>query len=398
MLKWWEKIWNKEQRSTDINTGSFSGAGYEALLNGSDSSDPKTVSAVYACLKVITETFATLPLVLKKQDGRYLIEDREHSLNDILLKEPNDFQTWFQFKMSLMYCCLTQGNAYARIVRNGRGQPVSLQYLAPGECSYMYVKSAGIEYLTYYVFGEQVSKDDILHFPALGSNGIHGLSPISLANQTISIAQGGANTIDKFYSNGLRSNAVFTTDRELTEKSFASLKTKLAGQMSKPYFLLDNGLKVSPLTLTPQDAEVIATRRFQVEEIARIFRVPMHKIGELTKSTNNNIEQQNTEFVTDCMTPWCELFEQEFKRKLLFTREKRDYSFNISTDYLMRGDLNTRANYYLGLYRAAAITPNEIRQMEGLNPSDSDFADKLMIQSQYTDTITQKNDKGNKGN
>lgn len=398
MFEWIGKIWNKEQRSTDINAGSFSGAGLEVLLNGSDSGDPKTVSAVYACLKVITETFATLPLVLKKQDGLYSIEDRDHSLNSMLLEEPNDFQTWFQFKMSLMHCCLTQGNAYARIIRNGKGQPVSLQYLAPGECSYMYIKSRGIEYLTYYVFGEQVSKDDILHFPALGSDGIHGLSPISLANQTISIAQGGANTIDKFYGNGLRSNAVFTTDRELTEKSFASLKTKLIGQMGKPWFLLDNGLKVSPLTLTPQDAEVIATRRFQVEEIARIFRVPMHKIGELTKSTNNNIEQQNTEFVTDCMTPWCELFEQEFKRKLLFTREKRDYSFNISTDYLMRGDLNTRANYYLGLYRAAAVTSNEIRQMEGLNPHDSDFADKLMIQSQYTDTITQKNDKGDKGN
>ena len=395
MFEWIGKIWNKEQRSTGVNTGSLSGISYEDILGSNNPNDPKTVSAVYACLKVITETFATLPLVLKKEDGRYLMEDKEHPLNVLLKTEPNDFQTWFQFKMSLMYCCLTQGNAYARIIRNGKGQPVSLQYLAPGECSYMYTKSLGIEYLTYYVFGEQVSKDDILHFPALGSDGIHGLSPISLASQTISIAQGGSNTIDKFYSNGLRSNAVFTTDRELNANSFASLKTKLAGQMNKPYFLLDNGLKVSPLTLTPQDAEVIATRRFQVEEIARIFRVPMHKIGELTKSTNNNIEQQNTEFVTDCMTPWCELFEQEFKRKLLFTREKQTHSFNISTDYLLRGDLVARSNYYRNLYLAAAVTSNEIRQMEGLNPHDSDFADKLMIQSQYTDTITPKKNEGN---
>jgi len=153
-------------------------------------------------------------------------------------------------------------------------------------------------------------------------------------------------------------------------------------------------MQATSLTLSPADAEIIATRKFQIEDIARFYRVPLHKIGDLSRSTNNNIEQQSTDFLTDCVIPWVEKIEQELKRKLLFTREKRDYLFNLDTSYLMRGDSKSRGEYYAKRFATSSITPNEIRALEGDNPFDDENADKLYAQMQMIplgSQVTQQN-------
>lgn len=340
------------------------------------------ISAVYACVKVISETVATLPIKLYKKQGKGKIEDENHQLQDLLCTEPNQFQTWIQFQEALMVGALMNGNGFARIYRNGRGQPISLQFLTYGECMPLHLKWQNYESLVYYVFGEMVSKDDIIHITGLGNTGVIGLSPITLASQAIDTSRQAEKTIGKFYKNGLRSNAVFTSPDIMKDEQFKRLKSQISKQFENPFFVLEGGMSATPLTLSPADAEIIATRKFQIEDIARFYRVPLHKIGDLSRSTNNNIEQQSTDFLTDCVIPWVEKIEQEFKRKLLFTKEKREYSFNLDPSYLLRGDAKSRAEYYSKRFSSSSITPNEIRVLEGDNPIDDENANKLYAQMQ----------------
>ena len=365
MSKTWDELLNAEQ-------------GYYMPFNGKDLS----ISAVYACIKVISETISTLPIKLYEKKGKGKTEAVNHKLQDLLMTEPNDFQTWVQFIEGLLVSALLDGNGYARIYRNGRGEPIRIQFLAKGECMPYHVKWNGYEYLSYFVFGQEVNKDDIIHITCLGNTGVIGLSPITLAATAIDTAFQAQNTINKFYQGGLRSSAVFTSPNVLQDTSFKRLKDQLKKQSESSFILLEGGTTATSLTLSPQDAEIISTRKFQIEDIARFFRVPLHKIGDLARSTNNNIEQQTTDFLTDCIMPWVEKIEQEFKRKLLFTKEKKTFVFNLDTSYLMRGDSKSRAEYYSKMFSCSAITPNEIRELEGYNPFEDENANKLYSQMQ----------------
>ncbi len=378
-----DKLFKIEQRST-----APLGKTWEELMNVENgfympyNGQSLSISAVYACIKVISETISTLPIKLYEKKGKGKVEAINHKLQDLLMTEPNDFQTWVQFIEALMVSALLEGNGYARIYRNGRGEPIKIQFLSKGECMPYHVKWNGYEYLSYFVFGQEVNKDDIIHITCLGNTGVVGLSPITLGATAIDTAHQAQNTINKFYQGGLRSSAVFSTPNEMKTEAFNRLKAQIKKQSESNFILLEGGTVATSLTLSPQDAEIIATRKFQIEDIARFFRVPLHKIGDLARSTNNNIEQQTTDFLTDCIMPWVEKIEQEFKRKLLFTKEKKSFVFNLDTSYLMRGDSKSRAEYYSKMFSCSAITPNEIRELEGYNPFEDENANKLYAQMQ----------------
>ena len=338
-------------------------------------------SAVYACVNVISDTIATLPINLFKEQDQGKLIDKDHRIYKMLKTEPNEFQTWFDFIHVLVNSALRWGNGYARIHRDGFGRVKSLQYLEPNECSVYHTKDYNKEYLYYTVLGQTVPARDIIHIKCLGTDGIEGKSPISLLSDEIGLALQSSKTMSKFYKSGLKSKAVFSVAGILSESARKSALKQIKENTQNDHMLLEGDAKVSALSLSPKDAETIATRIFQVEDIARVYRVPLHKIGSMKGSTNNNIEQQTIDFVTDCILPWTERIEQEFRKKLLAPSERIERLFQFDTDYLMRGDVEKRSNYYRNRFNTGSITPNEIRRREGDLRSDNELSDKFFLQS-----------------
>lgn len=345
--------------------------------------DADSFTAVYAAKKIISESIANLPLRLMQKTNGRTTEAINHNLFPLLVSEPNPFMTWFSFKESLVNNALTWGNGYARIFRNGSGQPVQLQILENSECMPYYVKMNGQETLYYYVFGELIEKRDIIHITCIGSNGVIGKSPLTIARESIALGIQAQNTMSKFYKGNLKSKAVFSTQDTLSDDAYNRLNQSIKESLSsdKDFFLLENGNNVSTLTMSPQDAETLATRKFQVEEIARMYRIPLHKMQSLDRSTNNNIEQQADDFKVDCLLPWSEKIEQEFKRKLLLTRDKGTHYFNLDIDYVLRADSVSRSIVYQNRFRTASITGNEIREREGENKLDNSMCDMPFVGS-----------------
>ena len=346
-------------------------------------SNADSFSAVYAAKKIISESIANLPLRLMVKDAGRTTEAINHSLFSILVSEPNPYMTWYNFKESLVNNALTWGNGYARIFRNGSGVPVQLQLLENNECTPYYLKQEGNEQLYYWVFGRLVEKRDIIHITCIGNNGIIGKSPISIARESIALGIQAQNTMSKFYKGNLKSKAVFSTQDTLTDEAYNRLNQSIKDSMSsdKDFFLLENGNNVTTLTMSPQDAETLATRKFQVEEIARMFRIPLHKMQSLDRSTNNNIEQQSDDFKVDCLLPWSEKIEQELKRKLLIGKDKANHWFNLDIDYVLRADSVSRSVVYANRFRTGSITPNQIREREGENRSDNEMCDMEFVGS-----------------
>lgn len=365
----------------DIDNGSFSGS---VLTDSGSYVNPEVAlrfSAVYSCVNVIADTIATLPISIKLDTDKGQIEDTAHYLNELVKTEPNDYQTWFDFMHALVNTALRWGNGYALIERDNFGKVTSLRYLEPGDCSVYHTKDFLQERVYYTVMGQVVPAYNIIHIKCLGTDGIEGKSPISLLSDEIGLGLKSSQAMSKFYKNGFKSKLAYSIEGILTDSARKSTVGQISKNNEKEFILLEGGGKVTPLSLSPKDAETIATRTFQVEDIARVYRVPLHKIGSMKSSTNNNIEQQSIDFVTDCIIPWTERIEQELRKKLLTRPEKINRYFHLDTNYLMRGDATKRAQYYQSRFNTGSLTPNQIRMLEGEVHMENELANKLFIQS-----------------
>lgn len=356
------------------------------------------VSAVYSAVNTIAETIACMPRGLYKETERGKEKPKRHSLNKLYDSEPNDFQTWFQFMHSLVACALLRGNGYAYIRRDEAYRPVGLEFLAPGECMPMYQSTGLNKSLYYYVFGTVVPKRDIIHIPDLASDGIIGKSRITLHAESIGIALAAERFGASFYGNGANMSGVLTTDGKLSNDSYNRIRNDWRSRYrgvgnAHETVILEQGLKYERISIVPEDAQFIETRKFQVEDIARIFRVPPHKLADLSRSTNNNIEHQSIEFVTDTIVPWVERIEQEFDRKLLFESEKGQYWTEHDVSYLLRGDSKARAELIQAMFNTGAISPDEIRTENGLNKLGGPHA-KTYLQAGFVEVGTNLTGKG----
>lgn len=367
--------------------------GYELGIN------PDTamkLSVVYSCVKIISETIASLPLRLYKETSSQRNVDVGHPVQAKLLStEPSELQTWFTFHRNMIATCARWGNSYALITRNKKFEPIELRFLPYGDCYHYYYRLYEKETIRYFALGREVEPYNIIHLTSLGNDGVTGLSPLQLASDSIDLGLQSLKTTKTFYGRNLKSQAVFSTDMNLKDTTFEILRQRIKQQLGNDYFLLEGGIKATTLNLSLKDAEIIETRRFTNEDIARIYRVPLHKIGELSRSTNNNIEQQATEFVTDCIVPWCRMYEGELEKKLLFAEEKPTRSFAFDVDYIMRGDSKARSEYYKNMFMSSAIAPNEIRKKEGINEHSNKLANELFAQMQMQPLGTQINNDGN---
>lgn len=380
-------IFKKLFHSRDKPKNYLSSGEYNVLFGGTSSGknvNERTamrVTAVYSCVRILSEAIAGLPLHLYKQIDKGGKEKAiNHPLYKLLHDEPNPEMTSFVFRETLMSHLLLWGNAYAQIIRNGKGQVVALYPLMPNRMT-VDRDSNGRIYYTYSVnesdnpklreLGQiRMTKDEIFHIPALGFDGLVGYSPIAMAKNAIGMALATEEYGAKFFANGASPSGVLEHPENIKDpdRLRESWNTLFQGSgNSHKIAVLEEGLKYQPIGISPNEAQFLETRKFQIDEIARIFRVPPHMVGDLDKSSFSNIEQQSLEFVKYTLDPWVTRWEQAIHRSLLLESEKTDYFAKFNVDGLLRGDYQSRMNGYSVGIQNGFLSPNDIRSLENMD-------------------------------
>ena len=331
------------------------------------------VSAVYACVRVIAETIASLPLHVYESSDAGSRKANEHPLYRLLHDEPNTEMTSFIWREVMLSHLLLWGNSYCQILRSGRSKIVGLYPLLPdhmavdrdsrGKLTYTYTTSEGRTVL--------LAPEDVLHIPGLGFDGVMGYSPIALEKAAIGLGIAAEEYGSKFFQNGARPSGILTHPN--TVKDPASLRASWnaayggSGNASR-VAVLEEGMTFVPLSMPNNEAQFLETRKFQVTEICRIFRVPPHMIGDLERATFSNIESQNISFAVHTIRPWLVRIEQAINKTLIPENEKDRYYAQFNIDGLMRGDYKSRMEGYAIARQNGWMSANDIRALENLNP------------------------------
>lgn len=353
------------------------GGGWSFLFGGTTSGkmvNERTAmqtSVVYACIRILAESIASLPLHVYERtpDGGKEIRP-EHPLYILLHDEPNPEMTSFVFRETLMSHLLLWGNAYSQIIRNGKGYPVALYPMLPDRMS-VDRNSAGELVYTYQSDKGAINlnRDSVLHIPGLGFDGLIGYSPIAMAKNAIGMALATEEYGAAFFANGANPGGVLehpgvVKDRDRLRESWQS---QFSGANAHKVAVLEEGLKFHQMSIPPEQAQFLETRKFQINEIARIFRVPPHMVGDLEKSSFNNIEQQSLEYVKYTLDPWVIRWEQSLQRSLIMPGEKSKLYIKFNLDGLLRGDYHTRMMGYSTGIQNGFLSVNDVRGLEGMN-------------------------------
>ncbi len=331
------------------------------------------LSTVYACVRVISETVASLPLGVyeAKTEGNEKAQD--HPLYRLLHDEPNSEMTSFVFREVMLAHLLLYGNSYSQIIRSGKNQVVGLYPLLPdhmdvdrdskGNLTYTYTTSDGKTVA--------IKPKDVLHIPGLGFDGVMGYSPIALEKNAIGLGIASEEYGSKFFSNGARPSGILTHPN--TVKNPKALRDSWnsaygGSSNSNRVAILEEGMKFEPIAIPNNEAQFLETRKFQVDEICRIFRVPPHLVGNLEHATFSNIEHQSIDFAVHTIRPWLVRIEQAMNRTLFSDQEKGRFYVQFNIDGLMRGDYKSRMEGYAIARQNGWMSANDIRALENQNP------------------------------
>ena len=350
------------------------------------------MTAVYACVRILSEAIAGLPLHLYEYGCDGSKEKAvEHTLYFLLHDEPNKEMTSFVFRETLMTHLLLWGNAYAQVIRNGKGEVIALYPLMPnrmevnrtdkGQLYYQYTTSSDdaptVEGSTAVLMPE-----DVLHIPGLGFDGLVGYSPIAMAKNAIGLAIATEEYGAKFFANGAAPSGVLEhpgTIKDPQRVRDAWMSQFSGSRNAGKVAVLEEGMKYTPISISPEQAQFLETRKFQINEIARIFRVPPHMVGDLEKSSFSNIEQQSLEFVKYTLDPWVIRWEQSLQRTLLSSEEKKRYYFKFNLEGLLRGDYASRMTGYATARQNGWMSANDIRELENLDRIPAELGGDLYL-------------------
>ena len=372
--------------SRDKPKNSTVGSSYAFYMGGSSAGKMVTersamqMTAVYSCVRILAEAVAGLPLHLYRYtEGGGKEKAIEHPLYLLLHDEPNPEMSSFVFRETLMTHLLLWGNAYAQVIRNGKGEVIALYPLMPNKMS-VDRDAQGQLYYTYQRSTEEapiaegskvvLHPKDVLHIPGLGFDGLVGYSPIAMAKNAIGLAIATEEYGSKFFANGATPSGILeypgtVKDPDKVRESWS--KGFSGSSNAHKVAVLEEGMKYTPISISPEQAQFLETRKFQINEIARIFRVPPHMVGDLEKSSFSNIEQQSLEFVKYTLDPWVVRWEQSIQRTLLTADEKTQYFVKFNLEGLLRGDYQSRMNGYATARQNGWMSANDIRELENLD-------------------------------
>lgn len=355
-------------------------------------------TAVCACIRVLAESLASLPLHLyvRTKDGKERAENK--SLYWLLHDQPNPEMTSYTFRETMMVHLLIYGNAYAQIIRNGAGEVTGLYPLA---ANHVRVDRDERDRLVYIYnrndkanpnFREMdniiLTNFDVMHIPGLGFDGLVGFSPIAMARNAIGMALSCDDYGASFYANGASPSGILKHPGVIKDPARVRKAWQTAYGGSKnahKVAILEEGMEYQPISITPSDSQFLETRKFQVEEIARMYRVPLHMIGDLEHATFSNIEQQSLEFVQYTLMPWMARWEQAIQLSLISDRDKKSYFAKFNADSLLRGDYASRMSGYATARQNGWMSSNDIRETEDMNkiPED-DGGDLYLVNGSFT--------------
>jgi len=350
-----------------------------------DSDKALTLTSVWNAIRLLSESVSSLPItVYKKENNGDKVEDVNNRIYNLIKFKPNNFQNKITFFEYVMFSVLTDGNAYVQIVRDNSANPVQLIPLNPSNVN-IFIKE---NELFYQMDGGSVlDSADVLHIKLITDNGIEGLSPIDQCakaiNWNLSIEEFGST----FFKNGAKPSSVLSTDRALSETAIERLKNSFNSSYAKlkssnSTIILEEGLTFKPISISPEQAQFLASRQFGIEEIARIFNIPPHMLKDLSKSSFNNIEMQSQEYVTYTLMPYLTRIEQEMNLKLFRTNELGKTFVEFNVNGLLRGDVKTRNEAYKTAIQNGYMSINEVRQKENLNSIEG--GDQHFIQMNMT--------------
>lgn len=356
------------------------------------------IATVYACVRLLAETVASLPLHLyryKGDDGKEKATD--HPLYKILYRLPNPEMTSFSFRECMMTHLLLWGNAYAQIVRDGKNEILGLYPMIPQNVEIDRDDSGEIYYI-YHAYEDDKAgetgkdyffkREEVLHIPGLGFNGLVGFSPIGMMKNAL----GSAIAVEKygsaFFRNGAQPSGVLEHPGVLKspEKVRDAWDATYGGASNAhKVAVLEEGMSYKAISLPPEDSQFLESRKFSVEEICRIFRVPPHLVQSLEHATFSNIEHQGIDFVQHSVTPWIVRWEQAIIKDLLLEEEQDLYFPKFNVEGLLRGDYQSRMNGYSIAFSNGFMSPNEIRRLENLDPIPAeDGGDDYYLNGSYT--------------
>jgi phage portal protein, HK97 family len=349
-------------------------------------------TAVYACVRILAETIASLPLHTYKYTETGKEKATEHQLYNLLSDEPNPEMTSFVFRETLMSHLLLWGNAYAQIIRDGRGNVIGLYPLLPNKMTVNRASNGEIYYI-YSRYSDEnpniegygqvyLQNHEVLHIPGLGFDGLVGYSPIAMAKNAVGMSIACEEYGASFFANGANPGGVLehpgvVKDPARVRDSWNSVYQG-TGNAHK-VAVLEEGMKFQSIGIPPEQAQFLETRKFQINEIARLFRIPPHMVGDLDKSSFSNIEQQSLEFVKYTLDPWVIRWEQAMKKALLLPGEKKDYFIKFNVDGLLRGDYQSRMNGYSIGRQNGWLSSNDIRELENLNKISEELGGDLYL-------------------
>ena len=332
------------------------------------------VSTVYACVRVIAETIASLPFSVFEQTETGSQKAVQHPLYRIVHDEPNPEMTSFIWRETSLTHLLLWGNSYSQILRNGRGKIVGLYPLLPDHMEVDRDEKTGCLIYTYTTTKGTVVRlrpEDVLHIPGLGFDGIMGYSPIAMEKNAIGLGIAAEEYGSKFFSNGARPSGILTHPNTVKDpKRLRESWNSAYGGSSNAnrVAILEEGMTFTPLSVPNNEAQFLETRKFQVDEICRIFRVPPHLIGNLEHATFSNIEHQSIDFAVHTIRPWLVRIEQAINKALFSEQEKGRFYVQFNIDGLMRSDYKSRMEGYSIGMQNGFFSVNDIRNMENMNP------------------------------
>lgn len=343
------------------------------------------IATVYACVRLLAESVAQLPLHLyryKGEDGRE--KARDHPLYKILYRQPNPEMTSFSFWEVMMISLLLWGNGYAQIVRDGKNEVLGLYPLSPENVE-IDRKENGDLYYIFHAYTDEVpgeknkdiyfDREDILHIPGMGFNGLVGFSPIAMMKNSLGSTMAVEKYGSAFFRNGAQPSGVLETagvikNPDRIRENWDSVYG--GANNAHKVAVLEEGLTYKPISLPPEDSQFLSTREFDVEEICRIFRVPPHMVQDLKRSTYSNIEHQSIDFVVHTLDPWLIRIEQAIVKDVLLPDEQEEYFPKFNVDGLLRGDYQSRMNGYATAVSNGLMSPNDVRRKENMPPIPQD--------------------------
>ena len=362
-------------------------------------SNSLTLAAVWGCVRTLSESVASLPINVYKRDMKNGGRDISyaHPIYNLLHNSPTMNMTSYCWFNTMMLNLSLYGNAYACIKRDNKMQPIDLHILNPSDIKITLIK--GEKFYVHDTNGEKTTYSDaeMIHIMGLSTNGYVGKSPISAARENIGLGIASQKYGGAFFGNGASLSGVLehpaTLSKEAMERLAYTWNQKYAnngGSNAHKTAILEEGMNFKNISIPPNDAQFIETRKFSVVEICRIYRVPPHLIQSLDAATYSNIEQQSLEFVKYTLYPYLRNWEQELNNKLFKENEKGKMYCEFKVDGLLRGDSKSRSEFYRTLWNMGVISQNEIRSFENLNAIEG--GDKYYVPLNMTPTDAPRED------